>query len=162
MTKYIPLVVAVISAVVILFGYVYEKDKEREFQVRRTQQEIYTRLITNLTTKLKHIDRLELDPRMPKRVTSENVGEVQKLIANSYPELQASINEAREIMALLSVYGTDKAIEASARFYQKSLSSMQPGSAEAPDPGQLILELRRSLFKDTRVKAEDINLLLSD
>ena len=76
--------------------------------------------------------------------------------------MQAAINEAIEINALLSVYGTDEAIEVSVRYYQKGLSSMQPGSTEVPDAGQFILELRRSLFEDTRVKAEDISLLLSN
>lgn len=163
MRRYAPLVAAVLSAAVILFGYVYEKDKEREFQIRRTQQEIYTRLITNLIIKQDHLDRLKkTEPRMPHHVTRENIGEVQKLIANSYPELQALIYESREIMALLSVYGTDKAIEASVRFYLKGISSMEPGATERPNPGQFILELRRSLFKDTRVKAEDINIIIGD
>lgn len=64
---------------------------------------------------------------MPKCVTIENVGEDMKLIANSYPELQASFNEAREIMALLSVYGTNEAIEAaplSTRVMRRALQNL--------------------------------------
>jgi len=42
--KFVPLIVAVISAAALLFGYMYEKDKEKEAEIRKTRQDIYSRL----------------------------------------------------------------------------------------------------------------------
>lgn len=165
MNKYlnlaIPIIVAVISASVVLYGYIWEKEKERDFQIKQTQQEIYTRLIKNLTNKLKYIDRLRRDKRIPSRVTSDNLEEVQKLIADNSPDLEKYFSEAREIMALLSIYGTDDAIKSVVDFYSALAESMQPDSKRRPNPGQLILNLRRTLFPDTTVMPEDINLIIS-
>jgi hypothetical protein len=162
MTKFLPLLVAIISAAVALFGYFYNKQMEREFEVRQTQQEIYTRLIINVAAKNNYFEEIRRDPRIPDRVTTANVEEFQSLIREEYPELQELINEAQEIMALLSVYGTDEAISAVARFYRSGVAAMQPNSSTVPDMGELILDLRRSLFEDTGISADDINLILSE
>jgi hypothetical protein len=157
---YSALIAAIISALVILFGYVDERNRQREFQISQTRQEIYTRLITNLTKMHVLLGKVKNDPRIPKP-TTENLSQWYELIAQNYPDLNKSMDEAVEIMALLSVYGSDEAIEASARYYEKSIASLQPGSSEAPDAGQLVLELRRSLFPDTQVSAKDIDLITS-
>ncbi len=162
MTKYLPLLVAVISAAVALFGYFYNKQMEREFDVRLTQQEIYTRLIINIAAKKNYFEEIRRDPRVVDRATTANVEGLQSLIREEHPELQALIDEAQEIMALLSVYGSDEAISAVTRFYRNGVASMQPNSSVVPDMGELILDLRRSLFEDTGITADDINLILSE
>jgi len=162
MAKYVPLFAAVLSAVVLLFGYVYDKRKQREFEVTKQRQEVYERLIRNATSKLQESRRLLADSRMPKRVTEQNQSQVQALIKSSYPKLQALMDETPGIMAFLAVYGTDQAIKAVARFYREGLESIKPGSSVTPDVGKLMLDLRRSLFADTKVTAKDINLILSD
>ena len=161
MAKYVPLFAAIVSALVVLFGYVYERDKEREFEINRTRQEIYTRLVTNLMHKRDQVEKYHLNKKMPAEVSIENLPAVLELVATEYPELDSLFNEAREIMALLAIYGTDEAIEAVAEFYEKGVRSLQPGATVRPDVGILILELRRSLFSQTAVTGQQINLILS-
>ena len=52
MDSYIPLLAALASALALLAGYAYQKRKERQFEIQRTRQDIYTRLVKNLMTKL--------------------------------------------------------------------------------------------------------------
>jgi hypothetical protein len=161
MSTFVPLIVAVISATTLLFGYIYQKHKERQFEINRTRQEIYTRLVRNLSEKLELFERLQDDPDMPEKATAENVEEVMKLIAKKYPELDKNFNEGREIMSLMALYATDDAIQACAQFYRESYASMQPGSEVRPDKNELILRLRKSIFPKTKVASEDIKFITS-
>ena len=161
MSKYVPLLAAIVTAFVVLFGYIYDRDKEREFEINRTRQDIHTRLVSNLMRKFDQLEKLHGDKRMPAQVSSENASAVLELVATEYPELDSLFNEAREIMALLAIYGTDEAIEAVAEFYERGAESLQPGATARPDVGVLILELRRSLFSQTAITSQQINLILS-
>jgi hypothetical protein len=122
---YSALIAAIISALVVIFGYVSERNRQREFQISQTRQEIYTRLITNLTKMHLLLGKAKNDPKMPKP-TNENLYQWYELIAQNYPDLNKSMDEGVEIMALLSVYGSDEAIEASARYCQKSIMLCNP------------------------------------
>lgn len=162
MAKFVPLIAAIVTGAVLLFGYIYESEKKREFEITQKQQEIYTRLIENLITKDEYFDQLRDDPQFAERVTSENVAQFYAIIDEDYPDLKAAMDETREIMALLALYGTDEAIEAVANYYESGIASMEPESRVAPNAGQLIADLRRSLFPGTQVEAYNINLIMSD
>ncbi len=161
MSTYFPVIVAFISMATLLFGYIYQKRKEREFEINRTRQEIYVRLIKNLSEKLDLFERLRDDPDMPEKVTTENVKELYRLIARNHPELDSNFNESREIMSLMALFGDDEAIKACAAFARDSYASLQPSSEVIPDKNKLINELRKSIFHETKVTVEDIKLMTS-
>lgn len=161
MTAFIPVIVAVISAAAILLGYAYQKRKQREFEIHKTRQEIYTRLIKNLTTKLDLFERVRKDPEMPERVTFDNLDGAMQIIEHRYPELDQAFKESREIMALMALYATDDALKASVEFYRQSYASLNGDSNLGADKGQFIQAMRRSLFPNTTVTSEEINLLMA-
>jgi hypothetical protein len=47
-----PLLTAIISAMALLSGYMYQKHKDKQAEIRKTRQEIYSRLITNVTSRI--------------------------------------------------------------------------------------------------------------
>ena len=154
----VPLIVAVLSAATILFGYIYQRNKEREFEIAKTRQEIYVRLVTNLSQKIELLRIAYDDPTMPK-LTQANAQEVYRFIAKKYPELDKNFNESIKIQYLLVLYGDDAGIKAFAKFYRDSEAALRPGSQVQPDKNELITELRRSIFPSTTVTAEDVRVL---
>jgi len=163
MDSYIPLLAALVSALALLAGYAYQKRKERQFEIQCTRQDIYTRLIKNLMTKLvlfEQLRRQETDP--PTRVTREHLPQLTELIRTKYPELQRAFNEAREIGALMAMYGTDEAIKAYSVFQMQSGEALNPDTQVTPDPAKLILELRISLFRTTVTTRQEVKSLISD
>ena len=159
--SYLSLLAVIFPALVVLFGYVYQKRCEKEFEINKKRQEIYTRVIENFVEKLELLDRLRDDPDMPDRATTENVDQIMGMIRTKHHDLDANFNRGREIMSLLTLYGSDKAIKACADFYRSSYASMQPGSEVRPDKNEFIRQLRKSLFPATLVSAEDIRFITS-
>ncbi|SEM20721.1 hypothetical protein SAMN04489760_106156 [Syntrophus gentianae] len=60
--KLVPLVAAIISAAALLFGYMYQKNMERQAEIRKVRQEIYSRLATNITQRIGFLDRIQASP----------------------------------------------------------------------------------------------------
>ena len=161
MKELIPILVASISAITVLIGYLLQKHKEQMIEINKTRQELYTRLIKNLSKKLELFEMLKHDPDVPDLVTKDDVERMQSLIRSKYPDLEKAINESIEIGALMSLYASDKAIKACAEFYRASWASMQPGSSIRPDKNHLLHSLRKSLFRGTKVTKEDIEFITS-
>jgi len=128
--EFIPILAARISAMALLAGYAYVKHAERVFEIQKKRQEIYRRLITNLTRKIDLFEQLRTDRRILQRVDQNNVEGVQALIKREYPALDQAMNEAREITALMAVYGTGDAIRACEQFNEASLASLKLEVAE--------------------------------
>ena len=152
---------AILSALVILIGYVYEKRKERQFELDKTRQNIYTRLIINISEQIELFELMREDEDMPKKITKENLNEVMAIIKERYPKLNEKFNIGREIMSLMAIYADDAAVLACAEFYKKSLSSMQPGSHDHPDISKLMEGLRKTIYRNSKITNEDIQIIIS-
>ena len=88
----VTLLVAVISAAVALFGYFYEKRKERESVLATTRREIYQRLIKNLYQR-ETMNLLLNDPDIPSTQKPEIL---YPYLAKNHPEPLPMINESEE------------------------------------------------------------------
>ncbi len=159
MSEYIPLIVALISAITVLCGYIHEKRKEREFQLRETRKEIHQKLIANLIEKNALYEKLMKDPDTP-AFDPMNPMDHYNYIESHHTDLWDNLIEGMEIQALMSVYGSDEAIKATSNFWRASIAVAQGQSTERPSLALMILELRRSLFADTSLSEEDIRFML--
>lgn len=159
MADYLPLIIALISAVTVVFGYAYEKRKEREFELAKTRKEINKQLIDNLIGQFGMFEKIKSDPNLPS--LTGNIEKFYEFIAENYSELNQSMNETQKIQTMMSVYGTDDAIKAAADYRRQCIEFAQGVSAKQPDVANLILRLRQSLFQDTKVTSEEIRMLMS-
>lgn len=159
MQAYISIIVAAISALTILIGYGLQKHKEREFEFNKIRQDLYMRFVRNLSEKLMLFDDFRKDDDVPERVTHEDIGTLMSLIADKYPELHRNIKESAELGALMALYASDDAITACATFFRASWESMQPNSNVRPDKDHLLYQLRKSLFRRTKVSVDDIKFI---
>lgn len=157
--EYIPLIVALISAFMVVVGYALQKKKDREFEMDKTRKEIYIRLIKNLVEKLELFNRIKKNENI-QRATIEDVDSFQNLIENKYPELDRNFKEFREIMTLMGIYASDEAINACVAFLRDAGLSLQRDSTVRPDSGELILKRRKSLLPRTKVNSQDINFIM--
>jgi hypothetical protein len=57
--KIVSLFPALISAIALLAGYIYQKYKERDAVIRKTRQEIHTRMATNITGRGAIFERIQ-------------------------------------------------------------------------------------------------------
>lgn len=157
MSEFISIIVAGISVVAILVGYFLQKWREREFEIRQKRQEIYTCFIQNLVKSIELLETIMLnDPDLLKSMTAQDKDHVLKKIAEDYPNLDDLLIEAREIKALLALYGSDDAIKACSYYYKQGSAIWQPGSQTRADKDKMLLQLRRTLFPRTKVTSEDI------
>jgi hypothetical protein len=139
-TTYAPLFIALITASVFLFGYIYEGYKQRSFEIFRTQQEIYTALIQNFMKQERIIADMSAKPDPRDRSTP----------GQAHPELEKLWAEERGLLARLSVYGSDECIKAYLKHRKDSNSR------------ELIFALRQNLFPSTQISESDINGLVSN
>jgi hypothetical protein len=156
--KFVPLATAIISAAALLGGYTYQKNKEKEAEIRKTRQEIYSRLITNITKRAEFLDRIEMLPEWKKARSYEE----QYLVAIKDPELSKNISDQKEIAAFLCLYGTDDAIKAYVNYLEEgfALTSARHPAAEGPELGTLILALRKSIYEETSITSGESNLAI--
>lgn len=155
MGKAVPLITAIISAITILTGYMYQKHEEREAEIRKTRQEIYSHLIINFT------DRIELLNQIQQSSDWQNAKNYQEQyqIAMQRPELSKNIKEQRKIATFLSLYGTDDAIQAYANFLKEGWDNNSQ-CAQNADWGKLIQGLRKSIYPNSDISSDDINLVI--
>jgi hypothetical protein len=176
----VTLLVAVISAVVALFGYFYQKRQEREFALATLRREIYQRLVKNLTRRLSAIPSMLKDPifaqaKDPTLSPEQAVELMYAIIREKYPAVWENFTEALEINTLLCIYGTDPAVKKAASVQRQSAQigqafskdSAEVSRLEAVDLPGLVLTLRKSVsgpsrdLENTVVTREEIGLLLS-
>ena len=160
MNEYLPLIIALISATTVLVGYIYEKRKEREFQLRETRKEIHKELIANIIKKFALTEKLRTDLNAP-QFTPQTIQEYYAFIESNHSELWKNIEDGVEIQALMSIYGTDEAIKATANFWHESIDVAQGVSNTPANLPAMILKLRHSLFSDTSVTEDDIKFMIS-
>ena len=153
--KLVPLLVAIISATALLFGYVYQKHKEKEAEIRKTRQEIYSRLVTNITKRIELLDRIQKSTEWQK---ASNYTE-QYEVAIKDAEMAKSLTDQKEIAAFLCLYGTDDAIKAYTNYLKEGWDS-KTQSGKTPDLGKLILGLRKSIYPETQTTADDAKLAI--
>ena len=68
----LPILAAIISAIALLGGYAYQKQLERDAEIRKTRQDIYSRLISNITDRNTILGRLlEQSPEYAKAKPEE-------------------------------------------------------------------------------------------
>ena len=138
LTHYAPLLIALITASVFMFGYIYEGYKQRSFEIFRTQQEIYTGLIQNFMKQEAIVADISAEPALDdKSALGQGRLKLEKLWA-----------EERGLLARLSVYGSDECIEAYLKHRKDSNSR------------ELIFALRQNLFPSTRISERDIENLI--
>jgi hypothetical protein len=160
----VTLLVALLSAGVGIFGYLYQKRKEREFALATTRREIYEKLISSLTSRVNLLQKaLSTDPDLG----NQPVGQMYAGIAQRHPELWENIMKAIEINAMLCIYGTDPAVKKAASWSLESAQLAQGSSQTAPDLPGLVLTLRKSVYgrsrelEHTTVTPEEIRQLLT-
>lgn len=159
MQAYIPIIVAVISAITVLFGYLFQKHREREFELNKVRQELYMRFVCNLTEKFDLFDKIHAHESIPERITRKDVASLMELVADKYPELDRNFKESVEIGALMSLYASDDAIKACSIFFRTGWESLNPDSDSRPDKHLLLHQLRKSLYRRTKVSIEDIRFI---
>ena len=139
LATYAPLFVALITASVFMFCFIYEGYKQRSFEIFRTQQEIYTALIQNFMKQETILSDMSTNPS-PDDSSATGQG---------YPELQKLWAEEQGLLARLSVYGSDECIKVYLKHRKDSNSR------------ELIFALRQNLFPSTQVSEKDISNLVS-
>jgi hypothetical protein len=141
-----PLLAALISAGVILFGYVYQKNMEREAEVRKARQEIYVRLINNITQRMALLDRFAQRPGWKSTLSDQEKYE----LALGIPGMRKNLAEQKNVGALLLMFGTDEGIREYANWLR----------GDGRDLGRLMLSLRKSIYPETRALREDANQVI--
>ena len=158
------LLVAIISVAGTVYGYFYEKRKEREFSLASTRREIYQRLVKNLYERVALMKSLYQDPEA---ASMQTVEQLYGLIANKHPDLWKNFTDALEINAMLCIYGTDPAVKMAALVQRQGAELMQGISKARPDFPALVLTLRKSVYgksrdmQNTMVTTDEINQLLT-
>ena len=155
--EYTPIIVALIAAIVALVGYIHEKNKDREAELRKTRQDIHRRLIGNAAKVQKLISHVLKDKSAPD-LRKDMLG-WYAYVQKHHVDLWDAIFERIEIQSFLSVYGTDKSIKAVAKFNEASIALASGTSSEQPNLPEMILELRKSLFENTAVNERDIFMM---
>jgi len=144
----LPLSAAIISALALLAGYGYQKSLERDAEIRKTRQEIYSRLISNITQRNTMLGRLLLRPEYMKARPEERPQLELKDAA-----LAKNEGERTEIVASLCLYGTDEAVDAYTKYARAN------AEGKGGDLGELILSLRRSIYR-THINANEADLAI--
>ena len=149
-TKSLPTVLAAgISAIALLLGYWYQKNEDRAAEIRKTQQEIYSRVIRNITERNTMLGHLEQSPEYL-AAKPEQRAHVEEQLQLKDLELTTNEGERTEVIAFLGLFGADEAIDAYAEYARANMTK------EGGDLGQLVLALRRSVFKQkTHIKADE-------
>jgi hypothetical protein len=149
MKTWLPMLTAIISAVALLAGYAYQKNLEKDAELRNSRQEIYSHLITNITNRnallgrVKSLERLKANPEelLQSRLQLES-------------DLANNERERTEVIASLCLYATDEAIDAYAKYARSNIDG------NGGNLGELILALRRSIYKTSHITADEANLTI--
>lgn len=152
----IPILTAVISALAVVGGYVYQKAQDREAEIRKTRQEIYSHIISNITERNAILgDLLNQFPEY-RNAKLEEQHQVEQQLSNAgrltSPKLSENEAERTKWVAALCLYGTDKAIDAYAKYASANVEG------KGGRIGELILGLRESVFEKTHVTADEADL----
>jgi len=149
LNKLLPLLAAIISAIALLVGYGVQKSLERDAEIRTTRQEIYSRLISNITERNTMLGRLLLSPEYIRAKPEE-----RPQLELKDAELAKNEGVRTEIVASLCLYGTDEAVDAYIKYARAN------AEGKGGDLGELILSLRQSIYKDTDIKANGADLAI--
>lgn len=144
---------AAIGASALLGGYWYQKKAERDAAIQKTRQEIYARLIGNITQRNTMLGRFEQSPQY-KAAKPEEQDQLESQFQLRDAELTKNEGERTEIVASLCVFGTDDAVEAYAE-YAKANAERIGG-----DFPKLVLGLRQSIFKTTHVTVPEAGVAI--
>lgn len=161
--EYITLFVAVISALSALYGYIYVKRKEREFELAKIRQDIYEKFISLYYQGQRIFAALLADTNAPK----QPIAELYAYAHTHYPEFTAHISEYLKVNTLLCVYGPDDAVKASAAFSREAALFAQGLSQSPPDIAALVLSLRKNVYskqsnlRNTTVTRDEIAQLMT-
>jgi len=147
----VTLVTAIISATALLVGYSYQKSLEKETEIRKTRQEIYSRLLTSITKRNEILGRVIMTSKYR---TAKNSDEQNQVIVNN-AELSKNWNDRTEIVAFLCLYGTDDAIEAYSDWTKEDLDRSKGGNL-----GQLVVALRKAIYPKTLSTPDQANLVI--
>ena len=149
----LPVLTAAISAAALLGGYWYQKTLERDEETRKTRQEIYSRLIRNITQRNTILGRLEQSPQyLAAKPEERSQVEWQLMLKDN--EASRNWGERTEVVASLCLYGTDEAIDAYARYARANIEGQDA------DLGELVLALRQSIYKTTHVKVNEADVAI--
>jgi len=151
--KLIPVIAAVISATALLGGYMYQKNQEREAEIRKMRQEIYSDLINNITGRDAIIKRLQMSSASQKPL------DIYQLYNAFISDAEGAKNstDQKKIGAFLTLYGTDDAIRAYASYLEEG---MEEHGSKGADLGKLIVGLRKSVYQETKTTTDDANLII--
>lgn len=161
--EYITLFVAVISALSALYGYIYVKHKEREFELAKIRQDIYEKLISLYSQRDRSFSALLADTNAPK----QSIPELYAYAHTHYPEFTAYISEYFKVNTLLCVYGPDDAVKAAAAFSHDAALFANGLSQGPPDIAALVLSLRKNVYskqsdlRNTTVTRDEIAQLMT-
>lgn len=161
--EYIALFVAFISALVAVFGYVYVKHKEREFELAKIRHDIYEKFISLLFERQRIIIPILEDPNCPK----QPIEEFYRYAYTHYPKFTAHLAESLKVNTMLCIYGADNAVKAAASCMRDAALFAQGLSKAPPDIPALVLSLRRNLYtkksdlRNTTVMRDEIAQLMT-
>jgi len=120
--KLVPLIVAIISATALLGGYMYQKHKEREADIRKTRQEIYVEYLNTL-----EIERLantkeeaSNDQKLGRKDRQKIRAEAQRLWDKWELEKGAATNK-------LAIFGETAVVQALAEHWRKKPTPCSDG-----------------------------------
>jgi hypothetical protein len=148
-----PILAALISAIALLAGYAYQKNLEQAEEIRKTRQQIYSHLISNITERNALLGRLEQSPELLK-ANSEERSQLETQLQLKDSELSKNEATRTEVIASLCLYGTDDAIDAYAKYAKANVER------KGGDLGELILALRRSIYETSHITADEANLTI--
>lgn len=153
MADYVPLWIALISAVTVLFGYTYERRKEREFELAKTRQELYVKLVAQLLEN-EDLGTIANDDQMATELKKKDSRKYLEYLAAQHPNYYQNLKVGQEISTLLSIYGDDAVVSGAAKYYRDGID------AGTSDITELILLLRKATFPGTSVKRDEIETMV--
>lgn len=148
-----PLLTAIITVAGALLGYSYEKGLERQVDIRKTQQEIYSCLINNIAERNRLLGLFEQSAEYTK-ADPRDQPQLEQRHQLTDPALAKNYNDRIAIISSLCLYGTDAAIDAYVKYAADNARRV------GGDLGALVLGLRASVYGAsvygrTRLKASN-------
>jgi hypothetical protein len=146
----LPIFTALIGAVALLLGYVCQKNLESDNELDKVRQDIYSRLITNITEKNTILGRLEQSPQYLKAKqenrTAQELNQLEQQMMLQDDDMVKNEGKRTELVASLYVYGADEANDAYVEYARANTKQ------EGGDLGKLVLGLRKSIYRKSRIK----------
>jgi hypothetical protein len=159
----VSILIAGLSAFTAIYGYIYAKKKEREFELSKVRKELYEQFITLLIESSQIVSQLQKKPEC-QEISVESF--YQYAFENS-PEFVTNLEKTFKAKALLCIYGSDNAVKAAYAFQLHSAKFAQKMVETPPDLPGLILTFRKNIyapessFRDTKITKEEIAQLLT-